>query len=128
MIKKGLLALLSIFLIYSSAMSQTPSARIIHSVVFKLKHPAGSAEEKSFLEAIVRLADIPGVENLKLMKEISKKNHFDYGLSMEFASQEAYDAYNNHPNHTAFVQNRWLKEVEDFMEIDYDMDSVKKKD
>ena len=119
MIKKGLLALLSMFVFYSFTMAQTTSTRIIHSVVFKLKHPAGSAEERQFLEAIVKLAEIPGVENLKLMKEISKKNQFDYGLSMEFANQDAYDKYNNHPDHVAFVQNRWQKEVKEFMEIDF---------
>jgi len=40
---------------------------------------------------------------------------------MEFASQQAYDQYNNHPDHVAFVQNRWIKEVEDFLEIDFEL-------
>jgi hypothetical protein len=55
------------------------------------------------------------------MKEISKKNKFEFGLSMEFADQKAYDQYSNNPDHVAFVQNRWLKEVEDFLEIDYEI-------
>ncbi len=38
---------------------------------------------------------------------------------MEFADQQAYDAYNPHPKHVAFVQNRWNREVEKFLEIDY---------
>ena len=38
---------------------------------------------------------------------------------MEFADQAAYEAYNQHPDHVRFVQDRWLNEVEDFLEIDY---------
>ena len=38
---------------------------------------------------------------------------------MEFAGQDAYDAYNGHPDHVRFVQERWLPEVADFLEIDY---------
>ena len=90
-------------------------------VVFKLKHPKGSEEEKEFLIAIKKLAAIPGVEKLECMKQVSKKNKFDYGLSMEFANQQAYDQYNSHPDHVAFVQNRWVKEVEDFLEIDFEL-------
>ena len=38
---------------------------------------------------------------------------------MEFADQAAYDGYNEHPVHTAFVADRWVPEVADFLEIDY---------
>ena len=92
---------------------------IRHTVVFQLKHERGSAKENAFLNAAKKLADIPGVEKFECLKQISKKNKFAFGLSMEFADQQAYDRYNNHPDHTAFVQTRWLNEVEDFMEIDY---------
>ena len=40
---------------------------------------------------------------------------------MEFVSKQLYDQYSNHPEHTAFVQQRWLKEVEDFLEIDFEV-------
>ena len=102
-------------------MAQSGTTRIRHTVVFKLKHPKGSEEEKNFLNAIKKLAAIPGVEKFECMKQISKKNKYDFGLSMEFADQQAYDLYNNHPDHVAFVQNRWIKEVEDFLEIDYEI-------
>jgi hypothetical protein len=39
---------------------------------------------------------------------------------MEFASNELYEQYSNHPDHLKFVQEYWLKEVEDFLEIDYE--------
>lgn len=67
----------------------------------------------------MKLAAIPGVQNLECLKQISAKNNFHFGLSMEFADKEAYDRYNNHPEHAAFVNNRWVKEVAEFMEIDY---------
>ena len=93
---------------------------IRHTVVFRLKHVSGSAEEKAFLEAAKKLAAIPGVEKFECLKQVSKKNKFTFGLSMEFVDQQAYDGYNNHRDHTAFVQDRWLREVDDFMEIDYE--------
>ena len=93
---------------------------IRHTVVFKLKHAAGSAEEKSFLEAAKILAGIPGVEKFEQLRQTSKKNNYDFGFSMEFADQAAYNAYNDHPAHTAFVQDRWIPEVSAFMETDYE--------
>jgi stress responsive alpha/beta barrel protein len=54
-----------------------------------------------------------------VLAEVSPKNGFRYGISMEFASQAAYDAYNAHPDHVRFVEERWLNEVADFLEIDY---------
>ncbi len=92
---------------------------IRHTVVFKLKHAAGSAEEKSFLETAKILATIPGVKKFEKLRQTSRKNDYDYGFSMEFADQAAYSAYDAHPDHTAFVQDRWIPEVAAFMEIDY---------
>ena len=37
---------------------------------------------------------------------------------MRFANQAAYDAYNDHAAHVAFVADRWVPEVEAFMEHD----------
>ena len=39
---------------------------------------------------------------------------------MEFADRAAYEAYNDHEEHVAFVRDRWLAEVTEFMEIDYE--------
>jgi hypothetical protein len=50
---------------------------------------------------------------------VSPKSEFTFGVSMEFATQAAYDGYNIHPQHVAFVQGRWLPEVAAFTEIDY---------
>jgi hypothetical protein len=93
--------------------------RIRHTVAFRLVHPPGSAAESAFLERAGELASIPGVEAFELLDEISPKNDYRFGISMEFADQGAYDGYNAHPDHVRFVQDRWLVEVADFLEIDY---------
>jgi Stress responsive A/B Barrel Domain len=92
---------------------------IRHTVVFNLKHAKGSLLENEFLEAADVLADIPGVEKFEKLKQISPKNDYAFGFSMEFKDQAAYSAYNVHPWHVAFVRDRWLLEVAQFMEIDY---------
>lgn len=92
---------------------------IQHSVIFKLKHAPGSPEEKEFLAASAALKSISGVQQFNMWKQVSKKNKFDFGISMVFQDQETYDAYSNHPDHEQFIKNYWLRGVEDFLEIDY---------
>ena len=94
------------------------NGRIRHTVVFTLAHAEGSDAESDFLDAIARLESIPGVEAFELMREVSPKNGFEHALTMEFADQAAYTAYNEHPEHAGFVENRWDNEVADFLEID----------
>ena len=92
---------------------------IRHTVVFTLKHPQCSAEEKKFLEDALALSRIPGVQSFERLRQVSAKNSYKFGFSMEFADQAAYTAYDVHPTHGAFVRDRWKLEVADFMEIDY---------
>lgn len=101
-------------------MSDTSKQWILHSVIFSLKHEKGSEAERRFLEDGKRiLTSIPVVSNFQAYKQVSAKNDYDHGFAMEFASQADYDAYNAHPLHEQFVQERWLTEVEKFLEIDY---------
>jgi len=93
---------------------------IRHTVVFHLNCPKSSPKENEFFQAAARLAAIPGVLRFEALRQISSKNEFDYGFSMEFDSQHDYDAYNAHPDHTAFVQTYWMRDVDRFMEIDYE--------
>jgi hypothetical protein len=92
---------------------------IKHTVFFKLKHSKGSALETGFLKEALTLSAIPVVKNLECVRQTSPKNDFDYGLTMEFATEADYQFYNKHPQHVKFVNERWLKEVEKFLEIDY---------
>lgn len=96
------------------------STSIIHSVIFTLKHDKESEAANQFLaDGQALLSSIPSVNNFQVFHQVSVKNNYQYGFSMEFASQDAYDAYNDHPVHTAFVKERWETEVVDFLEIDY---------
>ena len=92
---------------------------IRHTVVFKLKHPAGSQPELDFLRSARKLSEISKVRNFECLRQISEKNGYNFGLSMEFDSSADYENYNSHPQHVEFVQTRWIPEVTDFMEIDY---------
>lgn len=92
---------------------------IRHTVVFVLKHAHGSLQEKAFLRDAKVLAEIPGVGKFEQLRQVSKKNDYEFGFSMEFKDQAAYDAYNAHPKHVKFVKERWDREVEKFLEIDY---------
>lgn len=101
-------------------MSTQSKEWILHSVIFSLKHEKGSQAERQFLEDGQRiLTSIPTVTNFQVYKQVSAKNEYDYGFSMEFANQADYEAYNEHPLHVQFVNERWLTEVEKFLEIDY---------
>ncbi|MDQ0195060.1 Dabb family protein [Paenibacillus wynnii] len=93
---------------------------IKHMVIFNLKHELGSAEAERFLqESKSVLVTIPVVRNFEVLRQMSVKNDYDYGFSMEFASLADYDIYNNHPLHVEYVQARWVVEVERFLEIDF---------
>ncbi len=96
-------------------------SRIRHTVTFTLKHDKNSPEENSFLEAARTLSSLPTVQNFECLKEISQKNTFDFGLSMEFENRKDYEDYSKHPSHADFVQNKWIPDVVDFIEIDYEL-------
>ena len=101
-------------------MTRLTPGRIRHTVVFTPAHAESSPEEADFLAAAARLAAIPGVEAFEILRETSPKNGYRFGISMEFAGPDAYAAYNEHPDHVRFVETRWLPEVADFLEIDYE--------
>jgi hypothetical protein len=92
---------------------------IRHSVIFSLKHAAGSVEETAFLRDAKILATIPGVTKFEQLRQVSPKNDYAFGFSMEFADQAAYSRYDGYPDHVAFVRDRWVPEVAKFLEIDY---------
>src|SRR6476620_2824765 len=92
--------------------------RIRHTVSFTLAHPAGSAEERDFLDAARRLGAIPGVEAFDVLSEVSPKHGFRYGVSLEVANQAAYDGYSAHADHVRCGGARWLKEIGDCLAID----------
>lgn len=100
-------------------LATSDSTPIQHTVAFRLRHPAGSPDEAEFLEAARSLATIPGVEEFQQLRQVSAKSDFTFFFSMRFADAGAYQAYNEHPVHVAFVHDRWDTEVSDFQELDF---------
>lgn len=92
---------------------------IRHSVILQLKPSLSAEAVANFFYEANKLAAIPGVQRFECLQQVSPKNKFEYGISMEFETKEQYDAYTNHPDHVAFVQQHWLPCVEEFLEIDY---------
>jgi hypothetical protein len=94
---------------------------IRHTVVFRLCHEAGSAAESDFLRsAREQLTAISGVERFEVLRQTGTQSPYRFSLSMEFADAAAYAGYNEHPSHTSFVRERWIPEVEEFVELDFE--------
>lgn len=104
----------------NSGLSLLEKEEVQHMVIFDLNHPKGSAEAEKFLsDGRKILSRIPVVQNFQVFNQVSLKNDYSYGFSMVFKDQSDYATYNNHPNHVAFVENRWKNEVSRFLEIDF---------
>ena len=94
---------------------------IRHTVVFRLRHAPGSAEEGDFLRtAREQLTPIPGVERFEVLRQVGGQSDYRFSLSMEFTDAGVYRGYNEHPAHAAFVRDRWIPEVEAFLELDFE--------
>ncbi|MBN2221819.1 MAG: Dabb family protein [Vallitaleaceae bacterium] len=96
--------------------------RIRHMVIFDLRYTKESPEALQFLQdATELLTQIETVQGFEAMNQISPKNDYQYGFSMEFENEEAYRYYNEHPIHVSFVEERWKNEVSRFLEIDFEL-------
>lgn len=65
------------------------------------------------------LATIPASRTSASSAQVSPQSAHGYSFSMRFADRAAYEAYNTHPVHVAFVRDRWAHEVIDFQELDF---------
>ena len=99
---------------------QLKKGYIQHTVQFNLKWDEGSPEAVKFLQDGQRiLSALPMVHNFAALHQVGTKNDYKYYFTMVFDSREAYEAYNNHPNHVKFVSERWETEVTNFLEADF---------
>jgi len=93
---------------------------IRHTVAFTLVHAPGSPEEQDFLtRGPELLRAIPGVTDFTVSRQIGSKSDFRFQFAMSFADEEAYAAYDAHPDHQGFVAQRWQNEVARFEELDF---------
>lgn len=94
---------------------------IKHMVIFCLKYDKSDSRTDKFLsDSKSILSSIPVVEKFKVLKQVSPKNKFNFGFSMEFKDKEAYETYSKHPIHVNYVKQLWQKEVTHFLEIDFE--------
>ncbi|WP_082498953.1 MULTISPECIES: Gfo/Idh/MocA family oxidoreductase [unclassified Rathayibacter] len=97
-------------------------AQVQHTVAFSLMHEAGSEAEAEFLAHARRvLTAIPGVTDFTVNRQVSAKSTLDWQFSMVFADRAAFAAYDAHPDHVEFVQSRWVPEVAEFQENDFEV-------
>lgn len=89
---------------------------IQHTVAFRLQE---SADADAFWSRVAGLSEIVGVREFSVLRQVGTKNDFTHALSMWFESQADYDRYNAHPDHVAFVEEAWIPNVADFIELDY---------
>ncbi|EAQ82262.1 Dabb family protein [Blastopirellula marina] len=92
---------------------------IEHTVTFRLKPNLKPEVANDFLQVASELANIQGVREFAIRRQVSPKCAHAFGITMKFASQAEYDHYSSHPLHEAFVKNYWLTHVEDFQEADF---------
>ena len=91
-----------------------------HTVMFNLKYDVDAPETDKFLQDGQRiLSALPMVKNFEVSRQVSSKNEYKFYFSMVFDNQEAYKAYNDHPEHVKFVKERWDTEVTNFLEADF---------
>jgi heme-degrading monooxygenase HmoA len=62
---------------------------IRHSVILTLKSSLSPEDKTQYFDAVNKLKQIPGVQKFEVLKQTSQKNPFEFGISMEFESQEA---------------------------------------
>lgn len=89
---------------------------IQHTVAF---HLDVEADVDAFWAGVDSLREISGVVDFTVLRQVGTKNEFTHALSMYFASRDDYDAYNNHSTHVRFVEQVWIPNVADFIELDY---------
>ncbi len=89
---------------------------IQHTVAFRLRD---TADKDEFWRRVGELRGLSGVRQFTVLRQVGQKNDFDHALSMYFESQADYDAYNAHPVHGAFVDEAWIPNVAEFIELDY---------
>ena len=90
-----------------------------HMVIFDFHAGTDSEKISLFLSDAERiLSEIPGINDFQVCRQVSPKNDFPYCFLMDFDTIEIFKAYEQHPNHSGFVNDRWIPEVSRFLEID----------
>ena len=55
--------------------------------------------------------------DFEVLRQVGHKSEFSHGLSMYFDDDADNDTYLDHPDHLAFVNDVWLPNVADFLDL-----------
>ena len=80
------------------------NATLVHEVYFNLKDDLTSAQKEEFHQSILKLKDIPVIQNLEVgdFKNLNDPRalaDYEIKMSMEFQSEKEYAEYQIHPIH-----------------------------
>jgi len=102
-------------------MSELKNKRIRHIVIFNLKYNKNDEKSKGFLaKSREIISGIPDVENFGVFSQIREESGFDFGFYMEFKDKDTYQSYEKNSAHIDYSKKYWLKEVDNFMVIDFE--------
>jgi hypothetical protein len=81
---------------------------IRHVALFRLTEDAPADTARSLEEGLFLLAQtIPQIERYDYGADLGlREGNFDFGVVADFADDEAFRTYVNHPDHQAFLQER----------------------
>jgi len=77
---------------------------LVHEVYFNVKDDLTATQKESFYQSIIKLKDIPSVQNLvvgdfKNLDDPRALADYEIKMSMEFQSEKEYDEYQAHSIH-----------------------------
>lgn len=86
-----------------------PPGRVEHVVIVWLMQPDDPEARRRVIEATRSLADIPGVESIRVGSVLASERSvvdstYDLGIAMTFRDRAALEAYQTHPRHQAAVR------------------------
>lgn len=95
--------LLALVLTCASMFAATAPGTILHIVTVKWKADATAQQQQAVVEGIAKMAaQIPGIRNYWVKKVKVQPADFSTVFAIEFENKAAFDAYTNHPAHTAW--------------------------
>ncbi len=91
----------------------------IHMFAFRWKPAVTSAQKQQAIEAIRRLQGlVPGLLETYVGENTSSRSQgYELGSVMKFPDQEAFESYNDHPEHQKLLA--WLHPLIEPLEVDF---------
>ncbi len=107
-----------------AAQSQGDQGHLIHVVLIWLQEPGNPDHRADIIAAAQDLAQIPGVEDLRVGRVVSSdravvEDSYDVGLMLRFRGPEQLRAYLEHPVHLSTVKARFVPLMARYQVLDF---------